>query len=162
MVPRKVYESISRIKRVKVKAIAEARIGNIIKFNKDDEIELPFWMAEELERNGLVKIKDIDIDELGKILFQERQSMNRPAELYPLPKNFYLEIHKMIDNRVNSADKDKKKLDIMKQIVDIRKRKLTQLASLNPLDQRIINNITEEEYYVVTRLSEILQLMWLP
>ncbi|MEM1600227.1 MAG: hypothetical protein QXW51_05390, partial [Sulfolobaceae archaeon] len=47
---------------------------------KGSEDSLPYWLAAILERRKVVKIIDnISIEDMGKILFQEKQNINVPA-----------------------------------------------------------------------------------
>lgn len=103
--------------------------GNV-ELIKGSENQLPQWLAIILEEKNVAKIEDrISIEDLGRILFQERQNANTPASLVPLGKDFssrvqlYLETLKR-DKNVESLEKLRKSISILNEIIKIRLRKL--------------------------------------
>ncbi|ACP35471.1 Protein of unknown function DUF1288 [Sulfolobus islandicus Y.G.57.14] len=136
--------------------------GNV-ELIKGSENQLPQWLAIILEEKNVAKIEDrISIEDLGRILFQERQNANTPASLVPLGKDFssrvqlYLETLKR-DKNVESLEKLRKSISILNEIIKIRLRKLIQLAFLNIDDQNLINGMTEEELLIYKTIKQLIK-----
>ena len=121
---------------------------------KGSEDELQFWLAEELQKQNKIKILDsISLEELGRILFQERQNVNTPASLVRLPKDFYFRVIALIKDLKTQKDLEaleqlKKASQLINEIISIRIRKIIQLAFLGIIDQEIIDKLTAEEILV--------------
>ncbi|MDT7862119.1 MAG: hypothetical protein RRA45_07890 [Saccharolobus sp.] len=130
---------------------------------KGSEDELPYWLANILEKRNIVKITDtVGVEDLGRILFQERQNVNIPASLVPLSRDyfqkirFYLESLKK-DNNIENIEKFRKSIAMINEIFKIRSRKIVQLAFLDISDQNIINSMTEEELLIYTVIRQIIR-----
>jgi len=126
---------------------------------KGSEDELRFWLAEELQKQNKVKILDsISLEELGRILFQERQNANTPASLVKLPKDFYFRVTALINDLKTRKDLEaleqlKKASQIINEIISIRTRKIIQLAFLGVTDQEILDRLTAEEILVYKNIK---------
>ena len=121
---------------------------------KGSEDEVKFWLAEELQKQNKVKILDlISLEELGRILFQERQNVNTPASLVKLPKDFYFRVSALLRDLKTKKDLEaleqlKRALQLINEIISIRTRKIIQLAFLGISDQEIMDRLTAEEILV--------------
>ncbi|AWR97044.1 hypothetical protein DFR86_05345 [Acidianus sulfidivorans JP7] len=131
-----------------------------ITLNKGSEDEIPLWLATELEKNNKTKIYSITMEELGKIIFQEKQNINTPASLVKLYPDFYFRIKKLKEELkakgIEGLDELKRMSSTVNEISNIRLRKVIQLALLNIDDQTVINKMTREEYLVYTSVKSIL------
>lgn len=127
---------------------------------KGSEDEIPLWLAEELEKTKKAKISSITIEELGKILFQEKQSANTPANLVKVYPDFYFRVKKLKEELKNSGlegiDSLKRVNSTVNEISNIRIRKVIQLALLNIDDETVINKMAKEEYLVYKSMRQIL------
>lgn len=130
-----------------------------ISLSKGSEDEVRFWLAKELQKNSLVKISEsISLDELGRILFQERQNINTPASLVKVPKDFYYRISVLLEdlkkeNSLEALEQLRKARQLLEEIVSIRIRKIIQLAFLKISDQNILDKLTAEEILVYRNIK---------
>ncbi|AHC51242.1 hypothetical protein SUSAZ_04115 [Sulfolobus acidocaldarius SUSAZ] len=119
--------------------------------NKGTEDEIELWLANILQDRGIVKMIDmVTIDELGKILFQEKQTASVPASLIKLPKDFYFKVRTLFNelkkkNDVATYENIKKAYQMLSEIMSIRIRKIIQLAYLNVEDENLMDRMTTEE-----------------
>jgi len=136
---------------------------NGLQLIKGSQDELPYWLASVLERKNIVKIEEeVSIEDLGRILFQEKQSANTSASLIPLSKDFFFKVKSYIDilnreNNIDNIDKIRKTRNILNEIYKIRSRKVMQLAFLEIEDQNLINNMTEEELLIYNTIKELIK-----
>ena len=126
------------------------------------EDEIPFWLAEELEKKGYVKVTDlVTVEDLGKVVFQEREKANVPASLVKLPKDFYVKAEYYISRlessgRLEDLDIKRKAEQMLAEIRKLRMRKLINLVFLNVTDPRLIEGMTHEELLAFQRLKNII------
>jgi len=114
----------------------------IIKSGKD--IDMPEWLALFLEEEGIIKIKIYDNKYYQRILIEEKKNKN----LNTLNDDFY-EISEITLKKTDL--KYRKKLVIsLKELIDLRARKLTQLAMQDaeikiPHRERVLYNRIRDE-----------------
>lgn len=131
--------------------------------SKGSEDEVSTWLGIVLQERNVVKITDvISIDELGRILFQEKQTINTPASLSALPKDFYHRVQLLRDELKRKNDLQAlellRKLDqVVNEIVSIRIRKIMQLAFLNISDESLIDRMTNEEFLVYKTIKSVIE-----
>jgi DNA replication factor GINS len=134
-----------------------------IVLSKGSEDEVSTWLGIVLQERNVVKITDvISIDELGRILFQEKQTINTPASLSALPKDFYHRVQLLRDELKRKNDLQAlellRKLDqVVNEIVSIRIRKIMQLAFLNISDESLIDRMTNEEFLVYKTIKSVIE-----
>jgi len=134
-----------------------------IMLSKGSEDEVSTWLGIVLQEGNVVKITDvISIDELGRILFQEKQTINTPASLSALPKDFYHRVQLLRDELKRKNDLQAlellRKLDqVVNEIVSIRIRKIMQLAFLNISDESLIDRMTNEEFLVYKTIKSVIE-----
>ncbi|MEM0122726.1 MAG: hypothetical protein QXG79_05070, partial [Saccharolobus sp.] len=102
------------------------------------------------------------IEDMGKILFQEKQNINVPASLAPLSKDFVSRIRFYLEslkkgNNIEDLEKYKRILGIVNEIFKIRSRKILQLAFLNVDDQTLVNSMTEEELLIYNTIKQTIK-----
>jgi len=134
-----------------------------IVLSKGSEDEVSTWLGIVLQERNIVKITDVvSIDELGRILFQEKQTINTPASLSALPKDFYRRVQLLRDELKRKGDLQAlellRKLDqVVNEIVSIRIRKIIQLAFLNISDESLIDRMTNEEFLVYKTIKSVIK-----
>lgn len=134
-----------------------------ISLSKGSEDEVQAWLANELQKNLLVKIIDsMSLEELGRILFQERQNINAPASLVKLPKDFYYRILNLLNdlkskNDIEALEQLRKARQLINEIVSIRIRKIIQLAFLGVSDQNLLERLTPEEILVYKNIRDTIE-----
>ncbi|MUM64754.1 hypothetical protein D1867_05745 [Acidianus infernus] len=131
-----------------------------ISLSKGSEDEIPLWLAQYLEKQNLVKINSITTEELGKLLFQEKQNSTTPASLVKTYPDIYFRIKKLEEELkakgLNGLEELKKVKSMVNEISLIRLRKIIQLASLSINDQTLISKMTKEEYLAYLSMRKII------
>ncbi|BCU70495.1 DNA replication complex GINS family protein [Stygiolobus caldivivus] len=133
-----------------------------ISLSKGSEDEVSTWLGIKLQEKNVAKIMDmVSVDELGRVLFQEKQTINTPASLSLLPKDFYHRVQLLRENLKQKNDlqalEQLRKLDqVVNEIVSIRIRKIMQLAFLNISDESVIDRMTNEEFLVYKIIKDII------
>lgn len=131
-----------------------------ISLSKGSEDEIPLWLAQNLEKKNLVKITSISTEELGKLLFQEKQSSTTPASLVKTYPDIYFRVKKLEEELkgkgIDGLEELKKVKSMINEISLIRLRKIIQLASLSINDQTLISKMTKEEYLAYLSMKKII------
>jgi hypothetical protein len=121
-------------------------------FEEGREYELPFWVAQELDRAGVVRFREDDIlnvVKLHKVHWRER--VQPSTRVSPLPPEFYPRLNRYLEQLKNrSHDPEKrseyeKSLKIAQDIVNSRIKKLVSLSSSPPVATNILKNLSNEE-----------------
>ncbi len=133
-------------------------------FDEGREYELRFWIADELEKAGIVRFREedlLDVVKLHKIHWKERvQPTNKVA---PLPEDFYPKLRrclfyfKKVSNNNPEKLKDYEKTTrISQDVVNCRLKKIVILASSPPLTAQELQNLTSEERSLYHHLHKII------
>ena len=112
--------------------------GQRIELQKGIEIEVPYWLAQTLISEGIADMVEspISIEDIARVHFSAL-SARTPAELEPLPQNFYQnakEFIKSLEDRIRRElnpillEEKQKALQYLMEIID--KRLLVILQSL--------------------------------
>ncbi len=140
-----------------------------IELRRGTEYTLQQWVAERLEREGFVKIKDggIALEDLARIAYNEESSINKPR-FEKIDEYFYnlvLDEIKRIEREAREkADIKTYRMlyeyqDLLSTIGRTRLRKILGLLTIEP-EEEIINRFTEEERLLYYTLKDALQ-KWL-
>ncbi len=130
---------------------------------KGTEAELPKWLANELQRAGIVKVIDtLTVDDLGRIIFQEKQKANVPASLTKTDERLYQKVNELVaslreKNDIESLEQVKKVISMAAEISSLRIRKVIQLSFLGINDEKVNDKMTEEELLIFHTIREILR-----
>ncbi|BBG23957.1 hypothetical protein [Sulfuracidifex tepidarius] len=133
-----------------------------IHLNKGSEAELPDWLAKRLQKDGIVKIIDyLTLDDLGRILFQEKQKPNVPASLTKTDERIYQKVKELVyslkeKNDIESLEQVRKVTSMATEISMVRIRKVVQLSLLGINDEKVMEKMTEEELLIFRSIREIL------
>ncbi len=143
-----------------------------IKFNditlgpleRGQEVELSFWIAEELVKSGLAKFRDedaLDMTKLSKIHWRETIPTSR--QIPRIPENFYFILRRFLKEMREECKEDSSKiaryekaLSLSKDIVNCRVRKIISLAAISAGTTEMTKNMAAEEVALYGRLSAIL------
>lgn len=133
-------------------------------FEEGKEQEVPFWIAKELERAGIAKIKEeelLDAVKLHKISWKE--SIQQARQISPLEENFYSRLRRYLARLKRKAVSNPEKMKeyekatrLSRDIVNCRLRKIVSLASAPAQTNQTLNNLTREERVLYRRLYEII------
>ncbi|TRM86017.1 hypothetical protein DJ526_10375, partial [Sulfolobus sp. A20-N-G8] len=128
----KAIRRLTRVYKHKVMVLEDWNGSSItlsgLQLIKGSQDELPYWLASVLERKNIVKIEDeVSVEDLGRILFQEKQSANTSASLVPLSRDFFFKVKSYIDilnkeSSIDNVDKIRKAKNILNEIYKIRSR----------------------------------------
>ncbi len=135
-------------------------------FQEGKEYEVKFWVATELKKAGIARIRideSLDLMMLNKIHWKERvQASQRltslPEEFYPKLRRYLEELNEeTIKKPEKRADYDKAR-NLSEDITRMRLKKIVALASSGQ-DQtgHILRNLTKEEKYVYNCLHIIIR-----
>jgi hypothetical protein len=134
-------------------------------FTEGKEYEVKFWVATELKKAGIARIRmdePLDLTLLNKIHWKERVQTSQ--KLTSLPEYFYPKLRRFLEE-LNAAaikkpekrtDYDKAK-NLSDDITRMRLKKIVALAS-SGRDQtgQILRSLTKEEKYVYDYLHKII------
>ncbi|MBT8172258.1 hypothetical protein KJN74_05250 [Candidatus Bathyarchaeota archaeon] len=134
-------------------------------FKEGKEYEVKFWIAMELKKAGIARIRleePLDLMILNKIHWKERVQTSQ--KLTSLPKNFYPKLRRYLKelNKI-AIKKPEKRIDYEKvknnsdDITQMRLKKIISLAS-SGRDQtgQILRSLTKEEKYAYDYLHKFI------
>jgi DNA replication factor GINS len=133
-----------------------------VKLVKGNDPDLPSWLIDILEPEGIIGATPITIDEIARYLYQEKQNSSIPASLVQISNDFYFRANHLLrelskaGNNITQLESLKKASQMLDELKRTRGRKIVQLASLNVSDQSLINKMTTEEYLVYRELRNII------
>ena len=133
-------------------------------FEEGREYEIRFWVAQELERFGIVRFREedmLDVVKLHKIHWKERvQPTNKVS---PLPEEFYPKLRRYLAYLKKDSNKKPEKLReyekcvrSSRDIVNCRVKKIVSLASSPPLAAQTLQTLTLEERTLYHNLHTII------
>ena len=132
-------------------------------FEEGHEYEVRLWVARELEKDGVVKIREhmLDATKLYKIQWTER--IQAVGQLSTLPEDFYPRLRRLIDELKAASKTSLDKMreyeyvqNLSQDIVNCRLRKIVSLASLSTQESQILKNLTPEERELYERIRQII------
>jgi len=132
-------------------------------FEEGNEYELKYWVAKELEKAGIVRLREetLSASRLYPILHRER--IQPVSSLSSLPEDFYPRLRRVLENlrRASRSSPDKMREyeyveHISKDIVSCRLKKIISLASTPGQKSQITRNLTAEELALYEELSRII------
>ncbi len=137
-------------------------IGLTMNIKEGKEIEVPYWVAEEIVKAGKGELIEdrFNVKELAKAHWREALPSSR--HLSPIGDNFYFNLRrfseKLKDESVGNIEKmnDLEKVNSMAQdIINCRVRKLVSLATSQVDQSEIIKNLTFEEKMLFDTIKEL-------
>jgi hypothetical protein len=137
--------------------------GKVESFKAGQEAEVSYWIAEKLINLNLAKFKEeeVNLASLSKIHWRETVSDFR--QLPKLNKSFYCVLKHFINRLFIEAQKDSSKLkdyekalNISRDIVNCRIRKIASLAASPSVPEVILTNLTFEEMKLYEELRNII------
>jgi hypothetical protein len=137
---------------------------NIGPFEEGNEYEVPFWIAQELEKAGIARLREeerLDTAKLYKIQWTER--VQSVGQISKLPENFYPKVRRYLIELKEDAAKAPEKLreyeksgHVTQDIVNSRLKKIVSLASAPPQTEQTLKNFTVEERFLYERLNKLI------
>lgn len=133
-------------------------------FQEGKEYEVRFWIAEELEKAGIARLREeemLDAMKLHKIHWKERVQSVR--QISSLPKDFYPRLRRYLSSLRKDAVKKPEKMKeyervsgLSRDIVDCRLKKIISLASTSAQTEQFLQSMTREERAIYKRLHPII------
>ncbi|HIE18957.1 TPA: DNA replication complex GINS family protein [Candidatus Bathyarchaeota archaeon] len=132
-------------------------------FEKGNEYELKYWVARELEKAGIVHLREetLSASRLYPILHRER--IQPVSSLSSLPEDFYPRLRRILESlrKASRSSPDKMReyeyvTHLSKDIISCRLKKIISLASTPGQKSQIIRNLTVEETALYEELSRII------
>lgn len=134
-------------------------------FEEGKEYEVKHWVARELERAGIARVREeelLDAVKLHKISWKE--SIQQSRQVSPLEEDFYSRLRRYLASLKRKAVSNPEKMreyqkarGLSNDIVNCRLRKIVSLASSPPLsNQTLKNNLAREEHELYKKLYEII------
>jgi len=137
---------------------------NVDSFEEGNEYEIQFWIAQELEKAGIVRFREeerLDAAKLYKIQWTER--VQTVGQISKLPENFYPKLRRCLTELKKDAAKSPEKLreyekstHLTQDIVNSRLKKIISLASASPQTEQMLKNLTNEERFLYEQLHKFI------
>jgi len=133
-------------------------------FEEGKEYEVKHWVARELERSGIARVREeelLDAVKLHKISWKE--SIQQARQVSPLEDDFYPRLRRYLAGLKRKAVSNPEKMreyqkakGLSSDIVNCRVRKIVSLASSPAQTNQTLNNLAREERFLYERLYEII------
>ena len=134
-------------------------------FTEGKEYEVKYWIATELKKAGIARIRmedPIDLTMLNKIHWKERVQTSQkvtslPADFYPKLRRYLDELNDQTIKKPEKRSEYEKAKNLSDDITRMRLKKIVSLAS-SGRDQtgQILRSLTKEEKYVYDYLHKII------
>ena len=134
-------------------------------FQEGKEYELKFWVAKELEKSGIVRIRikePLDLMILNKIHWKElvktsQKLTSLPSFFYPKLRRYLKELSEIAIKKPEKRVEYEKAKNNSNDIVQMRLKKIISLAS-SGRDQtgQILRTLTKEEKYAYDHLHKFI------
>ena len=132
-------------------------------FDEGNEYEIRFWVARELEKDGLVRPREetLNASRLYPILHKER--IQPISSLPALPDDFYPRLRRVLEDLKGISKSSPEKMreyehvqQLSNDIVDHRLKKIITLASTPGQKGQILRSLTSEEQALYEELDKII------
>ncbi|MEM1507470.1 MAG: hypothetical protein QW241_06435 [Candidatus Bathyarchaeia archaeon] len=131
-------------------------------FEEGQEYEVRLWVAKELERDGIARVREGELDaaKLYKIQWTER--IQSVGQLATLPEDFYPRLRRLINELKAASRTSPEKMreyeyvqNLAQDIVNCRLRKIVSLASISMQESQTPKNLTPEEKSLFDSIRQI-------
>jgi len=134
-------------------------------FEEGQEYKVRFWIAKELERTGIARVRDeelLDTVRLYKIQWTER--VQSVMQITSLSEDFYPKLRRYIRRLKKDALRDPDRMREYERarrwaqdILNCRLKKIIALASSSKLTNQFIGNLTIEERRLYEQLRKMIE-----
>ncbi len=136
--------------------------------NKGAEIEVPRWLADILEEMGVANPveRGLDIEDITRVHFSTLNART-PAELEPLPRDFYMEALRYIERlsvrikrefNASLLEEQQKAVRYLLEIIDRRLTLILQSIRSPASIAEISSKLSPEELVLLNSLKESLEI----
>lgn len=134
-------------------------------FEEGKEYEVQYWIANELERSGIARIREeelLDIKKIDKMLWKEkvqqtRQVAHMQEDFYPRLRRFLSSQKKTANHNPEKMNEYRKAIGVAHDIANVRLRKIIYLASSPEQTNQTLNDLAKEERVLYDRLFKIIK-----
>jgi hypothetical protein len=132
-------------------------------FEEGNEYEVRFWVAQELEKAGIIRPREetITASRLYQTLHRER--IQPISNLSSMPEDFYPRLRRLIEELKSSSKSSPDKMreyeyaqKLSNDIVGCRLKKIVSLACTPGQKSQILRNLTVEEQELYGKLDKII------
>jgi hypothetical protein len=132
-------------------------------FEEGNEYELKYWVAKELEKAGIVRLREdtLSASRLYPILHRER--IQPVSSLSSLPEDFYPRLRRVLESlrKVSRSSPDRMREyeyveHLSKDIISCRLKKIISLASTPGQKSQVLRNLTAEELALYKELNRMI------
>ncbi|NWF87679.1 DNA replication complex GINS family protein [Candidatus Bathyarchaeota archaeon] len=133
-------------------------------FEEGNDYEVPFWIAQELEKTGIARFHEeevLDASKLYKIQWTER--VQTAGQISKLPENFYPKLRRYLEELRTDAAKAPEKLreyekirHLTRDTINSRLKKIVSLASAPDQTEQLLKNLSQEERFLYEELHNFI------
>ncbi len=156
----------SHVKIVANRNFPEIKLAglNVGPFEEGNEYEIPYWVACQLEKSGVINFREeekLDSTSIYKVQWKER--VQAAGKISTLPDNFYPKLRRyLVELKGEIAKQPEKMRDYEKtrhlalDIVNSRLKKIVSLASSPAQTEQVLKNFTNEEKHIYEQLYKFI------
>jgi len=135
-------------------------------FEEGREYDVKYWVAHELERAGIARIREeeqLDIKKLNNIHWKEsgivhaRQLSTLENDFYPKLRRYLADLKKGAIGNPEKIREYEKVMRMSQDIVNVRLRKIVSLASSPEQTNQTLKDLATEERIIYERLHTIIK-----
>ncbi|MCW4020560.1 MAG: DNA replication complex GINS family protein [Candidatus Bathyarchaeota archaeon] len=130
-------------------------------FEEGNEYEVRFWVAQELEKAGVVRPREETLTASRLYPILHRESIQPVSNLSSLPEDFYPRLRRVLEKLKASSKSSPEQMreyeyveKLSKDIVSCRLKKIISLASTPGQRSQILRNLTVEEAALYEELDK--------
>lgn len=141
--------------------LAGLKIGPL---EEGKEYELPYWIANELDRAGIARLREdqlLDIKKLDKTLWKEKVQQTR--QVAHIEQDFYPRLRRFLNHLKAGANTNpdrnaeyRKAVGLAHDIVNVRLRRIVSLASSPEQTNQTLKDLAKEERTLYDQLFTII------
>lgn len=137
---------------------------NVGPFEEGNDYEVYYWVALELEKGGIARLREedyLDSVKLNKVQWTERiqtsgQVSKLPEYVYPMLRRRLVELRKEISKDPEKIREYERFRHLAQDITNSRLRKIVAIASAPAQTENTLRNFTIEEKLLYDRLYRII------
>ncbi|MEM3703524.1 MAG: hypothetical protein QXX79_03775 [Candidatus Bathyarchaeia archaeon] len=156
----------SPVKVIANRNCPEVKLAGLVvgPFEEGNEYEVLFWVARELEKFGVVRLRDeelLDTAKLYKVHWKER--VQTAGQISELPKDFYPKLRRLLSELKVETSKNPEKMreyekvkQLAQDILNLRLKKIVLFASAPAQTEQILRNFTAEERLLYKQIYKLI------
>lgn len=133
---------------------------NVGPFEEGNEYEVPYWIAMELQKFGVVRFRGeemLDASILYKIHWKERaqsagQVSNLPEGFYPKIRRLLAELKEEIAKQPEKMREYERIQHLSRDVLNLRLKKIVSLAATPAQTEQFLKSLTQEERFLYEEL----------